>query len=73
MSEAELMDRYIDDLKRNPKAPPPPGLDADSAAFVRSLVLAKGQAAPSEKLIVVQTAIAMGAAGSAAFCFRTKA
>src|SRR4051812_4217950 len=39
MNEVELIDRYLDALYRNPKAPAPEGLDAKTAAFVHRLWL----------------------------------
>jgi Tol biopolymer transport system component len=47
MNEAELIDRYIDALNRDPNALPPPGLDADTVAFVRALVESEQRPAPS--------------------------
>ncbi len=50
MSEAELIDRYIDALKRDAKALPPAGLDAGTADFVRALVLSQQAKTPSSHL-----------------------
>lgn len=43
MNEADLIDRYIDDLKRDPKASPPAGLDAKTAVLLQSLVIGQHQ------------------------------
>jgi tetratricopeptide (TPR) repeat protein len=50
MSEAELFDQYLDALRRDPKAAPPPDLDAETAAFIRELVAAEQQPAPMKSL-----------------------
>lgn len=46
MNEAELFDQFLDALRRDPKAAPPPGLDAETADFIRALVAAERQPAP---------------------------
>lgn len=50
MSEHELIDQYIDALRQNPNAAPPPGLDADTAAFVRSLTLSQQAEKPADSV-----------------------
>jgi tetratricopeptide (TPR) repeat protein len=50
MSEHELIDQYIDALRQNPNAAPPPGLDADTAAFVRSLALSQQGEKPTDSM-----------------------
>jgi WD40 repeat protein len=41
MNEVELIDLYLDALNRNPKANPPQGLNAKTAAFVQALWLSE--------------------------------
>lgn len=48
MNESDLFDQFLDALRRNPKAVPPPGLDAETAAFIRALVAAEGKATPPQ-------------------------
>lgn len=50
MNEPHLIDQYMDALRQNPKATPPPGLDAETAAFVRNLVLSQQTKKPSESV-----------------------
>jgi hypothetical protein len=50
MSEHELIDQYIDALRQNANAAPPPGLDADTAAFVRSLALSQQAERPADSV-----------------------
>lgn len=45
MSQAELIDRYLDALSRDPQTRPPDGLDAATAAFVREVYLAQREPA----------------------------
>lgn len=47
-SDGGLMDEYVQALRHDPDAPPPPGLDAQTAAFVRRLVQAKSAPARLE-------------------------
>ncbi|MBX3066166.1 MAG: hypothetical protein KF726_24520 [Anaerolineae bacterium] len=41
--ESEVIDQYIDALLHDPQSPPPHGLDAELAQFVRTLVLSESE------------------------------
>jgi tetratricopeptide (TPR) repeat protein len=50
MNEDELFDQFLDALRRDLNAAPPPELDAENAAFIRALVAAERNTAPAKSI-----------------------
>lgn len=54
---AQLLDRFFDDLARDPRAPAPAGLDAETVALVRAIIVAERQPETSALLEPVRSRV----------------